>query len=136
MTKVIVVVIIIVVVIACLVILAPDDNEGYKGTVIEVRRKSVIDNHNKELSQSIDTIQLLLSECPLNIKYIMQVYDITVEINNKYIYNKVFDVDLLNELLHSWDTSREKVRSQLINFQYLDNEFKVLKKLINKLFER
>ena len=103
MTELTVFLTLLVIVVACVMMLLPEDTKGDK--VAEIQDKKLIDIRNKEISCIIDSIQLLLSECPLHIKYIMDIHDITVEINNMYIYAGAFDMELLNKLLHSWISS-------------------------------
>lgn len=111
----------------------PDDSENSTYGVVEIKNRKLVDSNNKEISKLIDDIQLLLSECPLSNKYILKLHNMTVEINNRFIYYKSFDVRLIYKLLGIWRTSREKAKNDLVNFQELDGKFKRLKNIVYKV---
>lgn len=99
--------------------------------ILDMHDRCVVEGYSNNISCIIDRIQLLLSECPMNIDYVMCIYDQIVLINNKYICNKLFDIHMIVQLLEIWDKNRDKATDKLINFKDIDNEFNTLSKLID-----
>ena len=103
--------------------------------VIVIHKKKVIEKYNNSISGILDKLQLLLSECHMssNDDYIMDMFDIIVALNNKYICNKEFDTTLITKLLALWYENEDSAKAQLINFDDINNEFKSLKGIINNI---
>ena len=103
--------------------------------VIVIHKKKVIEKYNNSISGILDKLQLLLSECHMssNDDYIMDMFDIIVALNNKYICNKEFDTTLITKLLALWYENEDSAKAQLINFDDINNEFKSLKGIMNNI---
>lgn len=130
MTTIITVLLILVTVIVVLIypLLVVSDRTGEKAVVM--CNMDLLKLYTSDISHSIDNIQLLLSDCPKNLDYIIDIHDDTVLINNKYVYNSIFDLSLLKQLSKAWESSREKAKVQLVNFIDIDKEFNHLNKII------
>ena len=68
-----------------------------------------------------------------NDAYVMDMFDIIVALNNKYICNKEFDTTLITKLLALWYENEDSAKAQLINFDDINNEFKSLKGIMNNI---
>lgn len=103
--------------------------------VIVIHKKKVIEKYNNSISGILDKLQLLLSECHMssNDVYVMDMFDIIVALNNKYICNKEFDTTLITKLLSLWYENEDSAKAQLINFDDINNEFKSLKGIMNNI---
>ena len=103
--------------------------------VIVIHKKKVIEKYNNSISGILDKLQLLLSECHMssNDAYVMDMFDIIVALNNKYICNKEFDTTLITKLLALWYENEDSAKAQLINFDDINNEFKSLKGIMNNI---
>lgn len=103
--------------------------------ILVIHKKNVIEKYNNGISGILDKLQLLLSECHMssNDVYIMDMFDIIVALNNKYICNKEFDTTLITKLLALWYENEDNAKAQLINFDDINNEFKLLKGIMNNI---
>lgn len=101
--------------------------------ILVIHNRHILEECSGSISCIIDKIQLLLSECPMTIDYVMSIYDQIVLINNKYICNKLFDISLIMKLLDIWSINRDKAIDQLVNFKDIDNEFKALSKIVDNV---
>lgn len=103
--------------------------------VLVIHKKNIVEKYNNSISGILDKLQLLLSECHMssNDVYIMDMFDIIVALNNKYICNKEFDTTLITKLLALWYENEGSAKAQLINFDDINNEFKSLKGIMNSI---
>lgn len=101
--------------------------------ILVIHNKHIIEKYSNNISGILDKLQLLLSECPMSVNYIMGMYDIIVALNNKYICNKVFDISLINKLLALWSENEDNAKAQLLNFNDINTEFKSLRGIMNSV---
>lgn len=101
--------------------------------ILVIHNRQVIEKYSNNISRILDKLQLLLSECPMHVSYIMEMYDIIIALNNKYVCNKIFDVSLINQLLALWSENEDNAKNQLLNFNDINAEIKSLKGIMNSV---